>query len=52
MSRAGMIFALFCLGVIVWYFNSARTGYSPFAPGGGGGFFYAGGRSAGGPQHK
>ncbi|MDB5696001.1 MAG: hypothetical protein JWN21_1544 [Sphingomonas bacterium] len=56
MSRSGLIFALFCLGVVALYFLAARSGYSPFARagsgvGGGGGFFYAGGGRAG-PQHK
>ena len=44
MSRSGLIFALFCLGVVSLYFLASRNGYSPFARGGGGaGFFYAGG---------
>ena len=55
MSRSGLVFALFCLGVVALYFMSARAGYSPFADGGnrgggGSGFFFFGGR--GGPQHK
>lgn len=54
MSRSGLFFALFCLGVVALYFLSARNGYSPFAAGGnrGGGFFFYGGRTGGGPQHK
>ena len=53
MSRSGLIFALFCLGVVALYFQSARNGYSPFAQGGNrGGFFFYGGRSGAGPQHK
>jgi hypothetical protein len=54
MSRSGLFFALFCLGVVGLYFFAARNGFSPFAKGGagGGGFFYAGGGRAGGPQHK
>ena len=54
MSRSGLIFALFCLGVVALYFLGARNGYSPFADGGnrGGGFFFYGGRGGGGPQHK
>ena len=54
MSRSGLIFALFCLGVVALYFLTARNGYSPFAAGGNrGGFFFYGGRSgSGGPQHK
>ena len=52
MSRSGLLFALFCLGVVALYFLSARNGYSPFAAGGNrGGFFFYGGRT-GGPQHK
>lgn len=50
MSRSGLLFALFCTGVVALYFLSARNGYSPFA-GGGHGFFYAGSRGYG-PQHK
>lgn len=53
MSRSGLIFALFCLGVVSLYFLASRNGYSPFARGGGGaGFFYAGGGGRTGPQHK
>ena len=52
MSRSGLLFALFCLGVVALYFLAARNGYSPFARSGGGGFFYAGGVRSGGPQHK
>ena len=53
MSRSGLFFALFCLGVVAAYFLMARNGYSPFARGGGGaGFFYYGGRAGGGPNHK
>ncbi len=58
MSRSGLFFALFCLGVVALYFLTARNGYSPFAAGGarsgsgGGGFFYFGGRGGGGPNHK
>jgi hypothetical protein len=51
MSKSGLLFALFCLGVVALYFLAARNGYSPFARGGGG-FFYAGGVRTGGPQHK
>ena len=50
MSRSGLIFALFCLGVVALYFLSARNGFSPFAAGGNRGFFYA--RGGSGPQHK
>lgn len=52
MSRSGLFFALFCLGVVALYFMSARNGYSPFAAGGNRGFFFYGGRTGGGPQHK
>lgn len=54
MSRSGLLFALFCLGVVALYFFTARAGYSPFADGGarGGGFWFYGGRGGTGPQHK
>ena len=55
MSRSGLFFALFCLGVVALYFLGARAGYSPFADGGnrgGGGFFFYGGRGGSGPHHK
>ena len=54
MSRSGLLFALFCLGVVALYFMGARAGYSPFADGGNrGGFFFYGGRGgSGGPHHK
>lgn len=53
MSRSGLLFALFCLGVVALYFVTARAGYSPFGDGGRRGFFYGGyygGRT--GPHHK
>ena len=40
MSRSGLIFALFCLGVVSLYFLASRNGYSPFARGGGEGAWY------------
>ncbi|WP_425229562.1 hypothetical protein [Sphingomonas sp.] len=54
MSRSGLLFALFCMGVAALYFMSARNGYSPFADGGnrGGAFFYGGRSGGGGPHHK
>ena len=48
MSRSGLFFALFCLGVVAAYFLMARNGYSPFAQGGARPFFYG----ARGPTHK
>ena len=51
MSRSGLLFAAFCLGVVALYFSAARDGYSPFASGGGRGVIF-GGRTGGGPQHK
>ena len=55
MSRSGLFFALFCLGVVAMYFFAARSGDSPFADGGnrgGGAFFYGGRGGGGGPHHK
>ena len=50
MSRSGLLYALFCLAVVVLYFLTARAGYSPFAEGGRSAFFYT--RGGAGPQHK
>lgn len=50
MTRSGLLYALFCLGVVALYLLTARAGYSPFADGGRSAFFYA--RGGVGPQHK
>ena len=52
MSKSGLVFALFCLGVVALYFLTARAGYSPFADGGARSYWFYGGRGGTGPQHK
>ena len=48
MSRQTIIYALFCLSVVVAFIWATRDGYSPFADGGARGIA----RTAVGPTHK
>lgn len=48
MSKMSMLYAVFCLGVIVLFNVATRDGFSPFADGGKRGIM----RVAGGPTHK
>ena len=52
MSRSGLLFALFCLGVVGAVFPDRAHGYSPFADGGARRPMFYRRPVDGGPHHK